>query len=154
MVSWNITSIKWNWLHEIASLVNKVSYHKVYLNFAGVFETALLYRKWNQPRNEITKKPVNCDKQNCRDSSTLLQQCAESSVLFNFSNITWKMFEVITGKIGQSYKNGEIMTEVSDLGHCVGWTQLKGVHFNPIKCKSKYLQEKASGSLIKRGNPH
>lgn len=46
------------------------------------------------------------------------------------------------------------MTEVSDLGHCVGWTQLKGVHFNPIKCKIKYLQEKASGSLIKRGNPH
>lgn len=46
------------------------------------------------------------------------------------------------------------MTEVSDLGHYLGWTQLKGVHFNPIKCKIKYLQEKASGSLIKRGYPH
>lgn len=44
------------------------------------------------------------------------------------------------------------MTEVSDLGHRVGWTQLKGVHFNPIKCKIKYLWEKASGSLTKRGN--
>lgn len=152
MVSWNIASIKWNWLPEIASSVNKISYHKVYLNLAGVFQTALLYREWNQPRNETTKKPVNCDKQNCRYSSRLLQQCAEISVLFNFSNITWKTFEVITGKIGQSYKNGEIMTEVSDLGHRVGWTQLKGVHFNPIKCKIKYLWEKASGSLTKRGN--
>lgn len=74
-------------------------------------------------------------------------------MLFNFPSITWKTFEVITGKIGQSYKNGEIMTEVSDLGQSVGWTQLKGVHFNPIKCKIRYLQEKASGSLIKRGIP-